>query len=477
MRGRLGIVWAIAASVFAGAVHAGEFYVPENPDYTIVDSMHDSVRFTLERTLREDARGHLVSISSFVDPSGEPMHWHDFGDLEGPGWAANAVGGAWDIYLLGQFLGDESMQQKALRIVDHVLECGFIDEETGFLRGYKDTQTGEFYLNYKHNADWLCPGSTAKVGYQLLRFADTLGETERAERMCRAAVRLAEWLDGNVPEVPNGWFPRRITPEGVVYRKSPDGGEDPFWQTSADGLFIVQLQAALTVAGLADYRRAIREKLDVFREAGGIFGSINHDTYDPQENAAYSVAFRTLLAASRLLDDPALRRFAYRRCLAGLERFKMGEDRNGVATKGLLYMEDSWDTAYLWENAEAALACFEAAVDLRGDLPELSRRCELDGLTILRAIAKHHYGPYGFLTEGVDWNNHVGQQHHIDQREFGAIQYTEPFLNNQHITEATLYYLEHLARKAEVDGGTAYYDCEGNLLFRLPREADDAEAK
>jgi hypothetical protein len=34
-------------------------------------------------------------------------------------------------------------------------------------------------------------------------------------------------------------------PEGNIYRLSPEGGQDKFWQTSADGLFIVQLQAAL----------------------------------------------------------------------------------------------------------------------------------------------------------------------------------------------------------------------------------------
>jgi hypothetical protein len=42
----------------------------------------------------------------------------------------------------------------------------------------------------------------------------------------------------------------------------------------------------------------------------------------------------------------------------------------------------------------------------------------------------------------VDWNSHVGAGHHIDRAKFGDIKYTEPFLNNQHITEPTLYYLE-----------------------------------
>jgi hypothetical protein len=34
------------------------------------------------------------------------MGWHDFGNLK-TGWAANAVGGAWEIYWLGKFTGNE----------------------------------------------------------------------------------------------------------------------------------------------------------------------------------------------------------------------------------------------------------------------------------------------------------------------------------------------------------------------------------
>ena len=89
---------------------------------------------------------------------------------------------------------------------------------------------------------------------------------------------------------------------------------------------------------------------------------------------AYSVAFRTLLKVAKLLEDEQIRGFAYEKCLGGLEQFKMHEDRNGVKTKGLLYMEKSWDTAYLWENAEAALAFFEAAAEWR----------DLQGNVILR---------------------------------------------------------------------------------------------
>ncbi len=464
---------AAAILVFAGTVVSvaaasehwpgGEFYLPANTNYSIVDSVCDSLRFTL-KTLRHDSHGHLVSTSSFVDPEAQVMAWHDFGNLEGPGWAANAVGGAWELYLWGEFLKRPAWQSNALAILDHVLDDGFIDEQTGFIYGYRDTASGKLCLNYKHNSDWFCPGSMAKVAVQLLNFADALGKDPRAPRLRRIALRCAAWLQCNVEAVPNGWVPRRTDRSGKVYRKSPDGGQDRFWQSSADGLFILQLQAALTERRMADYRRQLKQKTAVFMNAGGIFGSINHDTYDPLENVACSVAFRTLLATSRVLKDKAIRQFAFDKCLQSLDRFKMTQDRNGVATRGLLYMEDSWDTAYLWENAEAALAYFEAAVATRTTGATRSVSFERDGLVILRACARHHYGSLGFLTEGVDWNDHVGQKHHIDQAKFGAIRYTEPFLNNQHIAEPTLYYVQHLARKRSTRLGTEWLDFEGNRL-------------
>src|ERR1035437_8210344 len=101
---------ALMVSVASGAGLAAEtlpsrpFYVPADPKYTLVDSVADSLRFTLIKTLQRDSNGHLVSISSFVNPEGAVMGWHDFGNLEGPGWAANAVGGAWEIYTMGGFL-------------------------------------------------------------------------------------------------------------------------------------------------------------------------------------------------------------------------------------------------------------------------------------------------------------------------------------------------------------------------------------
>ncbi len=451
------LILACLTATGAEPTPEAKFHVPANPQYTIVDSVFDSLKFTLNRTLEADRRGHLQSRSSFVDPDGQVMGWHDFGNLEGPGWAANAVGGAWEIYCWGKFLNNREWQSNAVAILDHVLESGFFDEQNGFINGYRETTTGKFCLNYKHNSDWFCPGSMAKVAYQCLLFSDELKRDRRGKRLRNMAVRTAEWLQNHLEPVPNGWYPRRADASGRVYRKSPEGGDDRFWQTSADGLFIAQLQAALTQRGLADYRTPLRQKADVFVRAGGIFGSINHDTYDPLENVACSVAFRTLLLTSRVLKDKSLREFAFENCLRRLDQFKMSEDRNGVETCGLLYMEKSWDTAYLWENAEAALAWFEAAADIRRGDPARSREFELNGLTVLRAIARHHYGSYGFLTEGVDWNNHVTRRHHVGEALYGDINYTEPLLNHLHFIGPTLFYFEKAGMQPpmEIDDITA----------------------
>jgi len=411
----------------------GAFHLPEDPSYTIVDSMRDSVRFA-ERTL-VDYKGHLCCKSTFVDKNGDIMAWHDFGNLEGPGWAANTVGGAYELFLFARYSRTPSLQGKAIALLDHVLEDGFVDYRTGFITGYRQTASGGLCLNYRHNSDWFCPGSMAKVAFQLLVFSDLL-DGQRAAKMRAAAVKTAAWIDSNVKSTPNGWYPRRCSPTGEHYKQSPTGGTDSLFERSGDGLFILQLLTEVTQRGLADYRERIREKVEAFTKAGGYFGSINHDTYDKHESVSYAVAFRTLRDAARLLNDEGVRAFAYSRCLGGLDQFKMAEDRNGVQTQGLLFMERSWDTAYLWENAEAALAYLEAYQDT-GSKTHLS-----DGLTILRAIARHHQRDTGFLTEGVDWNNHVGRQHHFGEAEFGDIQYTEPLLNNLHIVEPTLLALE-----------------------------------
>lgn len=411
-----------------------DFYLPEDPEYSIVDSARDSVRFA-HYCLEPLEHGRWRATSSFVDPDGLPMHWHDFGDLEGPGWAANAVGGAYQLYAWGRFDRNVVLQHVALGLLDYMLDGGFL-EPNGFIRGYRDTAKNSLCLNFKHNSDWFCPGSMAKVALQMLWASDLLPENDsRAARLCDYAPRTADWLLTNVI-CPSDWYPRRCTPEGQPYTARAEGGRDPFFDASADGLYIVWLLLELTERGLGDHAERVREKLDVIMARRGIYGSINHDTYDADENVARAETFRLFLRASRFFHDSVLKAFAYENALAGLERFQMTEDRNGVATKGLLTMEDSWDTAYLWENAECALAYLEAYAETN------HRDYLCCAVTILRAIAKNHHGKHGFLTEGVDWNNHVGLEHHVGGAEFGAIRYTEPLLNNLHHIEPALKYLE-----------------------------------
>lgn len=435
------------------------FYVPENPKYTIFDSAADSLRFTLTRCMTT-YKGHACSTSSFVDPDGAIMDWHDFGPLEGPGWAANAVGGAYELIKWARFSGQPAMEKTALSVLDHVLENGFVDGQSGLIRGYRHVPRDEIVLNFKHNSDWFCPGSNAKVATQMLLCADL--DPGRRDRLQQAALNYARWLDRHLKRVAaNGWFPRRCTPDGTHYTLRAEGGDDPFFATSADGIFIPQLWAELTARKLADYREQLRGALKVFQDLGGIYGSINHDTYDPHENVAYSVAFRVFRRAGQVLGEPGLAAYALEKILPNLDRYKMHEDRNGVQTTGLLWMEETWDTSYLWENAEASLAHLEAYSDTG------KREYLADALTILRAAARHHHGPYGFLTEGVDWNNHVSAQHHFEKAEFGDIRYTEPFLNNQHIAEPTLYYLENHAQTRQEGNWKVYRDHEDNVVVAL----------
>lgn len=444
----------------AASQPTGRFYVPENPRYTIFDSAADSLRFTLTRCMTT-YRGHACSTSTFVDFDGAIMNWHDFGPLEGPGWAANALGGAYELIQWARFTGSADMERTALSVIDHVLDNGFVDTGSGLIRGYRHVSTNRIVLNFKHNNDWFCPGSTAKVAVQMLLCSDL--DERRRDRLRTAALGYARWLDKHLKPLPSGWFPRRCTPTGNHYTQAAEGGDDSCFATSGDGLFILQLWAELTDRGLADYRAKLHAGIQTFMRAGGFYASINHDTYDADENVTCSTAFRVVRQAGQVLKDPALGRYALNTILPRLERFRMADDRNGLATTGLLFMEDSWTTSYMWENAEASLAYLEAYSDT-GDAGYLN-----DGLTILRAAAKHHYGPHGFLSEGVDWNDRVGRQHHIDGAKYGAIKYTEPFLNNQHIAEPTLLFLGRFATIATENDVRTFRDHEGTVLTRIKR--------
>lgn len=362
------------------------------------------------------------------------MDWHDFGPLEGPGWAANALGGALLLARWGRWTGTAEPQKAAWSLVRHVLTDGFVRGD-GLIWPYFHRGKETFFLNYTHNNRWLCPGSLAHSGLQLLDLAVLCADPDLSHRLETAAAGLMDWLLRHVTLLPNGWVPRRITPGGAHYPQSPTGGPDPIFTHSADGLYLFALAARL--AGSLPACRALALQLgDCFVKAGGFWGSINHDTYDVRESVAFAVAFRLLTQAGQALDKPEWLQFARQTALPGLEPFRMFENRNGVATRGLLWMEKSWDTAYLWENAEAAQAWLES-------WQATAEPAHLAAATAtLTAISRHHYGPHGFLTEGIDWNNHIGRRHHIRQELYGAIRYTEPLLNNLHLVGPTLTLLE-----------------------------------
>jgi len=407
----------------------------------IFASAQSSVHFAL--SCLEPYGEHLRLKSSFVTPEGEPVHWHEFGDLEGPGWASNTVGGALLLYRWGRFLKDAKIQEWALQLLDHILEDGFIQDSTGFIHPYYDIADKRFCLNYQHNNRWLCPGSLAKIGTQLIEFAGELGTNTRANKMYHVASDLGQWLDQRIQPLPNGWLPRRVDGEGKGYPWTPEGGNDPIYSASADGLYLLQLWTLLSTKSLADYRSRIIALGNSYIQSGGYFGSINHDTYDFHESVAYATAFRILLQSGTALSMPEWVDFAYSKALAGLGIFQMVNDRNGLPTKNLLWMEKSWNTAYLWENAEASTAMLEAWID-RGDRLNLIR-----GNDILKAIALHHHGNFGFLTEGVDWDNRVSRRHHINHELYEDIRYTEPLLNNLHLVEPTLLLLERMNYQTE----------------------------
>ncbi len=184
---------------------------------------------------------------------------------------------------------------------------------------------------------------------------------------------------------------------------------------------------------------------EAYTQGSGFFGSINHDTYDQNECVAYATAFRILRQAGQVFNQPEWTDFAYRVALPGLDHFRMESDQNGVPIRGLLWMEKSWNTAYLWENAEAAQAYLEAWQETRQ--PGLLQRA----LGILEGLAPHHHGTSGFLTEGVDWDNCVGRRHHVRRARYGDIRYTEPLLNNLQLLEPTLTYFQQTGYKPPAD--------------------------
>lgn len=451
----------------ADARHA--FYLPEDLGYTVVQSALDSVRF-LRTVSDHDEHGHLLCRSVDATPDGQLARYR--GRLmEGVGYCADSIFGAHVLIRFGRVVERPELEEMGFSYLDHALGAGFFDDPDLPIRLYRDVEDGRLLDNLEDHPGYIELGHIARVATQLLRIAHLDPNHERSER-CRAiAGRTASWVMA-AERCANGWYPRHSTREGKVFPLVTNAFgpvdltelslEDPIHDRSGAGVLATQLLAAVTADGVLDATPVLKHDVEVFVDAGGFFGSTNTDTEDLEENVSYALAFQTLVEASEALDEPELLAFAYERCLQPLVRFELTQDLNGVPTKGLLFMEDSWNAACTWEMAEVAQAYLAAYGDVH------RREHLLKALTILRGMAMHHHGPCGFLTEATDWDGHSTRERHFPGERYGDIITTHPFLNNLHLVQPTVSYLERFAHRVDDGDGTALYDLEGNRLCAVP---------
>jgi hypothetical protein len=450
------------------------FYLPEDSGNTIVDSALASVRFLRHVSERDDA-GRLFCRSIDATPDGALVRYR--GRLmDGVGYCADSVYGATMLVRLGRIVERAEFEEMGWSYLDHALQAGFFDDPALPIRMYRDVETGALIDNVESKDAYLELGHIARVATHLLRLAALDADTARAARCRTIAGRTATWVIGT-ERCENGWFARRCSQDGRVFPYSTNAFgpvdlddfdvHDPIYDRSGAGILAMQLLAAVTADGVVDAGASLKESVSAFVEDGGFFGSTNTDTEDLDENVSYALGFQTLMEASEVLADPGLQAFAYDRCLAPLETFELTRDLNGVATKGLLYMEDSWNAACTWEMAEVAQAYLVAYADSR------QRSHALKALTILRGMAMHHHGRFGFLTEAVDWDGHSTAERHFPGERYGDIITTHPFLNNLHILQPTVTYLERHAIRLPGKDGVTFFDLEGNRLCAVPLPHDE----
>ena len=444
------------------------FYLPENPSFTILDSAIASAQFGYS-ACDDPGDGTLRCQSITALQNGELERLR--GRLiEGVGYCADAVFAAHWLERLGRVINNPQLRQVGRRIGLHTLAEGFFDDPDIPIRLYRDVESGEFLNNLEVRPGYIELGHIGRVAHELAQWHDLLEDKQLEERVRAIVIRTARWLI-EAERCANGWYPRRSTPDRRVYRLATDAfgpasideeapPTDPVFDRSATGTLIVQLLADVSRRGWLDAKDTLQSDTTAFVNGGGFFGSINTDTEDAQENVAYAMAFQAMHAAAQVLQEPSLTEFAYEVCLGGLRQFEMTTDVNGLETKGLLWMEPSWNSACMWEIAEAAQAYLVAYGETR------DRTHVMKALTMLRGMAKHHHGPLGMLTEAVDWDGHSVVTRHFDGQRYSDIRETHPFLNNLHVLEPTVTYLERFALRAPGgDGvGSAFYDLERNRL-------------
>jgi hypothetical protein len=442
------------------------FYVPENAGFTILDSALASARYAL--SVCEDPGDGTLQCRSVTTTADGSLVRYRGRLLDGVGYCADSVFAANHLLRFGRLVGSDEMCTAGLRLGRHALTAGFFADPDIPVRMYRDAETGEFLDNLEARPEYVELGHMARVGHELIELMEFFDADLRASAET-AVRRLISWLRA-AEKCPNGWFPRRATPTGRLYDRSPDAlgptplsppfPSDPLFDRSGAGCFVIQLFVTAQRAGLAEMRGDIVAAVETFIGAGGHFGSTNTDTEDLDENVSRAIAYLAIQAAADLLAREKWAAFALEECLLPLEHFELRQDLNGLETKGLLLMERSWNSACMWEIAMAAQSYLEAYRATR------RRPFVIKALTMLRAIAKHHHGELGFLTEAVDWDGHSVAERHFGGAPRGDINDTHPFLNNLHVLEPTVTYLRDFAYRLPdgVKGREAFFDLEGNRL-------------
>ncbi|HSS67390.1 MAG TPA: hypothetical protein VLK34_02480, partial [Nocardioidaceae bacterium] len=190
------------------------FYLPEDPEYTVVDSALDSVRFLLHVSER-DANGHLMcrSIDAMSDGS-QPAYRGRM--IDGVGYCADSVFATQVLVRLGRAIGRPELERAGFSYLEHALETGFFDQSGHPVVMYRDVESGAFLLNLEARPEYIDVGHVAKVASELLRVAPLDTDGERAARCRDIAVRTVDWIL-SVERTANGWFPRKCSPDGRVY--------------------------------------------------------------------------------------------------------------------------------------------------------------------------------------------------------------------------------------------------------------------
>ena len=421
---------------------AFDFYLPPNPDYSLLESAVDAACYTVAATVPSEIGSNAQSF--LTDIVGKPARTG--GRLiQGIGYCADAAYGAVALFSLAHFTGREEFSRTAAAIALHSVRAGYLDDPDVPVRLYRDAETHEFFDQVEARNSYFDVGHMAKAIENLVKLSPHLGAMDR-ETVTAAAKRFVDFVR-RCARTSTGWLPRRNAHDLSAYtlarippqESGAEPRKDAVAETSGAGLLTLSCMLELDRMGHGGLRDFLRETCDAFVDHGGYFGSINTDTEDPEETVSVARAVQTLLDAATRLGVVRYREFALEECLPRLRRFHMADDRNGQPTAGLLRLSDSYSSACLWECSEAALAYFRAAQE-RGGASDM-----VAGLSVLRGIARNHHGSLGFLPSELDWNGRMSPEKHLVPGEYGPRALTHPYMNNLHVVTSTLFYLENLA--------------------------------